>query len=136
MSPQTLLEHVSFMRKVFVRSLEDALKDQDTTNTCAFACALLYVSLSKFLNVEVAFQGGGGSGTGYLDSSDVTHGHYWLKAICRNTQEAWVIDITADQFGGPPVVVQRVADSLSNYIPGDQRTVDENMSQVLSQLGA
>lgn len=38
--------------------------------------------------------------------------------------QAFVVDITADQFGLPPVIVAPLEDLPAGYIPGEQTSVD------------
>lgn len=132
---EKIFEHATLMRGVLQRALMDAIKTEDTTNTCAYACVLLSVSLSKFFGLDVAFQGGDGNGDGgYVCDDGVSNGHYWIKATNRASGEVWVVDITADQFGGPPVVVEPLSLCEARYVPGDQKKVNDGMNEVMGSV--
>ena len=133
---EIIREHATFMRGVLLRALKDSIASEDTTNTCAYACVLLSVSLGKFFGLEVQFQGGGGGlDGGFVDLAGVARGHYWLKATAPSG-EAWVVDITADQFGGDPVVVLPFSESEERYVPGDQSTVDRGIGELMAEIMA
>lgn len=62
---------------------------------------------------------------GYL-CSGTWHGHAWV--LCGG----WIVDITADQFGGPPVQIVRPEDP--RYRPGKQDTATPEAIRFRSQL--
>lgn len=131
---ELIYEHAAFMRGVLQRVLKESIATEDTTDTCAYACVLLSVSLAKFMGVNVQFQGGGGGmDGGYVDVAGVPRGHYWLKATSP-AGESWVVDITADQFGGPAVVVEPIASASGIYLPGKQDVVDLGMADLIAEM--
>ena len=94
---------------------------------------MLKTSIEKFLGLKAQIQGGGPPDDGgYLDGSGVLHGHYWLLAT-EPSGTAWVVDITADQFGGPEVEVVP-AEKAQRYRPGDQSVVDAAMAEMAEEI--
>jgi len=68
--------------------------------------------------------GDGFNDGGYLDVSGVLRGHYWVEA--RNAEgQCFILDITADQFGGPEMVCAPLGQGEAlKYCKGNQKLVD------------
>lgn len=108
-------------RLIFIAMLNDYESGTGTEGTCAFSTVLVKCMLENRTSFKVTQKGGDGQGDGgYFDAAG-GHGHYWLEV--DTPVGAYVVDITADQFGADPVVV--VPASSPQYIPGDQQLVDE-----------
>jgi hypothetical protein len=94
---------------------------------------LLRAVLEKFTGCQVHVRGGDGCQDGGYVGPDGAHGHYWVE-VDSQTDGRWVVDITADQFGGPPVLVLRSAEA-PGYVAGDQNVVDEQVDMLLKECG-
>ncbi len=129
---EQLLELIHGTRAVYLRVLDEALATRDTTGSCLYACILLKQTLTRFAQVPVVIRGGGDGVSGYFDGS-AWRGHYWLEVTSRH-RGAWVVDITADQFGGPGVVVLPLPASLERYRPEDQAEVDAQVEGFMAEL--
>lgn len=64
----------------------------------------------------------------------VLRGHYWVLARLHDSTNI-VIDITADQFGHPPVRVIDLSESHHWYVVGQQNIVDEAVHAMAHHLG-
>lgn len=130
--------HATTIRGFFLRILEDSIGRPDTLDTCAYACILLAESLDKFFPVATTIRGGDGlQDGGYWDGQDVGRGHYWIEVASKvDPRQRWVIDITADQFGGEAVVMLEVKESAARYRPGSQHLVDEGIAEVRESISA
>lgn len=127
--PRKLLAVVRDTREVYMRLLESALGAQQTEGACFYACVLLQTTLNRFSDYRAMVRGGDGLlDGGYTDFEGRRHGHYWVEARDAD-QHAWVLDITADQFGGPAVTVVPLEYSTPRYLPGDQATVDAHLRE-------
>jgi len=113
-------------RRVWESVLQSALKHQDTAGSCLYAAMLLSNSLSRFAESATQVRGGDGRDGGLRDRYGVLRGHYWVEG-CTKTGYAFVVDVTADQFGYDKVVVLPLEVARSVYQPGDQATVDEHV---------
>ena len=124
----SLHEITTQARSIHERLLDSSLGHRQTQGSCLHACILLSSMLERFGNCKaVTIRGGDGQGDGgYVDAAGVWHGHYWIEA--DDGSGALVMDITADQFGGPAVVVLR-KDEARNYVPGSQVVVDEHVGE-------
>ncbi|MCC2917687.1 hypothetical protein EKO17_21050 [Enterobacter hormaechei subsp. xiangfangensis] len=108
-------------RLIFIAILEDCQPGVSTEGTCAYSTVLVKMMLESRTGYKVTQKGGDGQGDGgYFDAAG-GHGHYWVEV--DTAAGAYVVDITADQFGADPVVV--VPASNPQYVPGDQQLVDE-----------
>lgn len=125
---EELLELVRNTRELYEQILAQSIDTRETAGTCFYACVLLYTAIRKFTPFSVTVRGGDGiRDGGYLDFSGRRHGHYWLEVVQPDGAQAWVVDLTADQFGGPPVTVLPLQFSRPRYVPGDQATVDAHV---------
>ncbi len=122
-----LLEVALMMREVHERMLDAALGHSQTAGTCLYSCLLLRETIQRFTSFECRVRGGDGSSSGYRDQSGRMHGHYWVEA--HGGTQHYVVDITADQFGGSRVTLLELAASLERYIPGDQAEIDDHVRQ-------
>lgn len=128
-----LFEHARQSRRLFERLLQQSTGSRNTKGACAFACIMLKTSIEKFLGLKAQIQGGGPPDDGgYLDGSGVLRGHYWVVAT-ESSGTTWVMDITADQFGDPEVVVVP-AEKAPRYRPGDQSVVDAGMAEMAEEI--
>jgi hypothetical protein len=105
-----------------------------STNTCMYASVLLSELLHKFGQCRATICGGDGERDGgYFDALGRGHGHYWVEAVLGDGR-TYVCDITADQFGGPEVVVRPKAHVGGTYQPGDARRVGQHADRVLAEI--
>ncbi|WP_137917156.1 hypothetical protein [Hydrogenophaga sp. 2FB] len=126
---QELQEIAAMIRRIYLSVLKDAIGRAETNGACFYACVLLHQAIEKFSSMAATIRGGDGlSDGGYFDPWGRGFGHYWVEARL-DSGSAWVIDITADQFGGPDVLVAPLAGSQITYRPGDQSKVDEHISE-------
>ncbi|WP_230947593.1 hypothetical protein [Burkholderia territorii] len=125
------------MRSVFERVL--TISDiKGVSGTCLYAAILLQQSLEKFCACEAVVRGGdGGADGGARDVRGGWHGHYWVEGVCGRDLP-FLADITADQFGWPPVVVLHLAVARDRYVPGDDsvcgRAVDAEIDRMLGAV--
>lgn len=105
-----------------------------TSGTCLHASLLLAFLITRFSPRQIWVRGGSdGFGRGCLDANGVWRGHYWLEAAIAD-HEIVVLDITADQFGHPPVRVLDAGAARRCYSPGPQMMVDEAAQELADQL--
>lgn len=133
--PASILQNiVSTMRGIFEQILLDSISTKDTTGTCLYGCLLLAPALEKFGGATVRIRGGGPPmDGGIMDPSGRLQGHYWIEASVG--EGTYVIDISSDQFGYPPIVMLSLAQSAKRYIPGDQHAVDGHVRQMQHDPG-
>lgn len=116
--------------------LEFALQSSGFTGVagaCMHGSILCREMLGRWWHGGAVIRGGDGEGDGgYFDAHGRGHGHYWVEASSANGR--WVIDVTADQFGGPPVVIMSLAAARARYQPGVQSLVDIAATEVCSEL--
>jgi hypothetical protein len=127
--PETvaLRELAQGVREIFVKVLSQDLRQRGTKGSCLYASILVCKAVNRFsggLHARVA----GGSprdGTGLVTPACTLAGHYWVE-VCRagrwpSSEQRdcdWVVDITADQFGGAEVVVAPWPAARGLYRPG------------------
>lgn len=115
-------------RRVFTQLL--LLSDiGDTDGTCLHASLLVrdMLRLCAPARADPVIRGGDGrEDGGYRDADGVLRGHYWVEAS-STIGARYVLDITADQFGGPATVAMSVANAHGIYVPGDQAVVDQHV---------
>lgn len=128
-----LFEHARLTRHLFERLLQESIGSRATKGACAYACIMLKTSIEQFLGLKAQIQGGGPPDDGgYLDSTGVMRGHYWV-VVAEASGSAWVVDITADQFGGPEVLVLPT-DRAGRYRAGDQSVVDAGIAELAEDI--
>ena len=95
---QILWELASASRRIHVALLEQCLGHARTTGSCLHASAHLAAAVNRFSAWHAQVKGGH-----WLDAAGTSHGHYWVQADLHSAR--FVLDITADQFGLPAVLV-------------------------------
>ena len=131
---QDLWELAWDTRELFARVLQNSLGTTSTRGTCAYASVVRGSTVGKLLPCETVVRGGDGTDDGgYFDLAGRGHGHYWVEVrAAGDPGRAWVVDITADQFGGPQVVVVDMPAAGRSYRPGRQDLVDEGLAELLA----
>lgn len=119
-------------RELFMVLLKDSLNSEQTVGSCLYAAFMCSTVLSKFTEAEITIRGGDGEGDGGLFVDGAARGHYWLEADIQG--DRYIVDITADQFGLPPVIVERVEVMAQLYIPGCQETVNEHVLEMMKDM--
>lgn len=112
-------------RDLFVNLLRQSIKTVDTVGSCLYAAFMCSQILGKFTQAEITIRGGDGKGDGGLVVDGVARGHYWLEADIQG--DKYIVDITADQFGLPPVIVESIEVMGQIYVPGDQQVVNDHV---------
>jgi len=122
-------DYLSGARDIHIALLNASNITGGTAGTCLYACVLLEKMLNQFEREGCAvICGGDGEGDGgYLDDAGNWHGHFWIEATDDEGQR-YVLDVTADQFGGPEVVCARLDQPESaRYRKGNQTIADEQV---------
>lgn len=119
-------------RALFVTLLNQSLKTEDTAGTCLYAAFMNMTVVGKFTQADVVIRGGDGEGDGGLFVDGVGHGHYWVEADIKG--EKYVLDVTADQFGLPAIVVEPLANMAAYYFPGDQDLVNDHVVELMAEI--
>ena len=125
------------MRKVFLHALKHSLKHTSTQGACFYARLLLQPAIENFTSFTATIRGGSpDESAGYQTADGVLHGHYWVQADPRallqgesSETQAWVVDITADQLGAPPVLVMPPGEAACCYFPGNQSEVERHVRE-------
>jgi hypothetical protein len=85
-------------------------------------------------HASACVRGGDGDKDGGLkDAAGNLRGHYWVEGTAANG-DTFIADITADQFGYPPVVVLSLEEGRSLYVSGDQAVVDAHVAAEEEQI--
>lgn len=118
-----------------IHAMLAASKIDGTAGSCLYAAILLQMMIRLYCGRDCAvIRGGDGRRNGgYVDAAGNAHGHYWVEAT-DDTDDRYVLDVTADQFGGPPLVQMPLATASSTYIPGDQQTIDAHVTEELGAM--
>lgn len=124
---ELIFEIATTIREQFIEILESSIKTNQTQGSCLYACTLLKIAYVQFTDFEILCRGGDGQSSGFKDSSGVMHGHYWLAIKTQGC--TFIVDITADQFGYPAIIVENETSSIA-YIPGDQENIDTHFEEV------
>lgn len=132
-----LRDCIETMRKSLELALHSAISTRDTTGTCLYGSILVKTAVEQWFKDFTAVIRGGSPdespGLGCFDGR-LWRGHYWVE-LQRDGVPVWVVDITADQFGFPPVRILPFPDAMQNYNAGDQRHVDEAVEDEMSRIG-
>lgn len=123
---------VSDARGMFVRLLETSLSHSNTKGTCLYAVILCSTLINRFTEHTAKIRGGDGVNDGGLFIGPAGHGHYWVEIDVCGTP--YVVDITADQFGLPPVIIAEYSSLPARYVPGAQETVDSHVEGEMSAM--
>lgn len=133
LDPQTL-ELLQTTRQMFEQILEQSVGQRTTEGSCLYASVLLRETLNKWSPFDAIVRGGGPlerEACGFHDGRQ-WQGHYWVE-LQRDGVPVAVADITADQFGGPPVQVLPWEYAVLRYRAGAQADVDEAAAEVLDK---
>lgn len=111
----------------------------ETAGTCLYAAIFLVQVLERFAGCEAVVRGGDGEGDGGArDVNGVWRGHYWVEGVSE-AGVPFLADVTADQFGWPPIVVLPLAEARERYVPGDDSlcgsAVDAGIERMLEAIG-
>jgi hypothetical protein len=119
-------------RELFREILEMSINTRDTKGACLYASLMCSTALNKFTAAKVTIRGGDGEGDGGIFVDGVGHGHYWMEADVDGLH--YIVDITGDQFGLPPLIVERVEVMAQIYVPGCQGTVDHHVAELMAEI--
>jgi len=120
-------------REIIETILRQSLLSSNTAGACLYASLICAQTINKFTAAKAIIRGGDGEGDGGLLVDGVRNGHYWLEVdVCG---DRFIVDITADQFGLPPVIIERVEVMQQLYVPGDQMVVDGHVADMKNQIG-
>lgn len=133
-APAEIVSIAVSTRESFNTMLEQSLGHKRTIGTCIYAAVLCSKLICRFTSAEAIVRGGDGSGDGGLFVNGTGHGHYWVEA--RVDQLVLVVDITADQFGLPSVIIAPAGETPAQYIVGDQATVNLHVADLLREIEA
>ncbi|QIZ23016.1 Hypothetical protein (plasmid) [Pseudomonas putida] len=134
LAPPEVSSLASSTLAVFESLLAQSLGHQRTSGACLYAAVLCKTLINRFTSYQAIVRGGDGEADGGLFIGKVGHGHYWIEA--SKAGQAFVVDITGDQFGLPPIVVAPLQDLPARYIPGDQATVDAHARELQCEIEA
>jgi len=131
----TVPEVLLLARRTFTLALRGAFGNNDTQGTCLFASWLVRAMVTRWIvDARATIRGGDGhQDGGCLDVDGTLRGHYWVE-IELPGGERGVADITADQFGHPPIRWVPFPRAAAEYRPGHQATVDASAQDVDSLL--
>lgn len=103
--------------------------------SCLHAAVLAAWLWNRFHGGGARLRGGDGDlGMGALDALGTWRGHYWVEVFDKEGR--FVVDITADQFGHPPVRVLLHSDVAGHqYRAGRQDLVDAAVEDLAESLG-
>lgn len=97
-------------RKIFEEMLDHSIGSATTKGTCLYAAFLCAEVIRKFSGFPTRIRGGDGEFKKGINIQGSCHGHYWTEVSVNGCR--YIVDITADQFGLPPVlVVDAIEDS-------------------------
>lgn len=119
-------------RELFLELLQMSINIKDTKGACLYASVMCSLILNKFTDATVIVRGGDGESDGGLFVDGVGHGHYWLEADING--DLYIVDVTADQFGLPPIIVERIEVMSRIYVSGCQETVDEHFLELKTDI--
>jgi hypothetical protein len=132
-APPDLVEAAEGMRAVYADALQMHLGKTQTAGSCLYAAILMRTAISQWLKRYTAvIRGGDGAGDGGLFADGKGHGHYWVEVDVDNTP--WVLDISGDQFGFPPVNLRPASELRNCYVPGDQAVVDDHVAGLTQEM--
>lgn len=121
-SLQMLWELASSARRIHLLLLQDAIGRTETHGSCLYASTHLASMVNRFSAWRSRVRGGT-----WHSVDGRRHGHYWVQAQLHEAQ--FVLDITADQFGAPEVLVLPLPAALA-WHPDDSICIDEHLAEV------
>lgn len=121
------------------RSLEPGLPCDSrgaavSSGACLHAALVFLLLWRRFGQGAARVRGGAPPAAGCLNQAGALCGHYWVE-VDTPDGEAFVVDLTADQFGYEPVVVMPLALASRSYRPGPQQEVDEALDDLALEFG-
>lgn len=124
-------EPLQFARKLHCSLLARSGID-GVDGSCLHAAILLKAMIDLYSGHPCAqIRGGDGKNDGaYTDAEGREHGHYWVEAA-TDAGERFVLDVTADQFGGPELVQWTVDRAARQYRPGNQDLVELHVQHIV-----
>ncbi|MDI9689783.1 hypothetical protein [Burkholderia cenocepacia] len=120
-SLQMLWEIASSARHIHLVLLQDALGKTETQGSCLYASAHLASMVNRFSTWHAKVRAGT-----WRSADGREHGHYWVQAQLHEAQ--FMLDITADQFGLPEVLVLPLPAALA-WQADDSICVDEHLAE-------
>lgn len=97
-SLEMLWDITSSTRRIHLATLQAALQEESTMGTCLYASVLLASSVNRFSAWSAKVCGGD-----WVAPDGRAFGHYWVRANLN--EAAYILDITADQFGEADILV-------------------------------
>jgi hypothetical protein len=132
-----LLEVAQLARSAIVSGLSASLPDGsvDVSGSCLHASYLVIAFLERWhANYTPALRGGGGlADGGALDAKGHWRGHYWVEVAAPDRQ-AWIVDVTSDQFGWDPVTVGPLTTLEHRYRAGYQPNADFALKDLRTEV--
>lgn len=108
-------------RRIHLMLLDRAIGLAETRGSCLYASALLASMVNRFSAWEARVCGGS-----WCAADGQRQGHYWVQARLNEAQ--FVLDISADQFGAPEVLVVPIL-AAQNWQPDDSVCIDEHLAE-------
>jgi hypothetical protein len=134
-SSDELRQFADLARRSVEPGLQHDLRGQPISSGACLDASLIFVELlRRFGRGTAQVRGGGLPGAGALDARGTWRGHYWVEVVTPEG-EAFVVDVTADQFGFEPVIVLPLQESIQRYRPGPQDEVDEAFGDLAVEYG-
>ncbi|MNR71242.1 hypothetical protein D3C71_18560 [compost metagenome] len=130
----SLQELATAMRAQFEHVLEKSMGHRRTDRTCALGSILVANAVRQFTTMPATIRGGAGRTEGLRDREGCWQGHYWVEV--QAPEGPTIVDITADQFGWPPVLIAPAAGMEGVYRAGDQALVDVHIEAALAWIAA
>ncbi len=132
-----LLEVAQLARSAIVSGLSAPLPGRpvDVSGSCLHASYLVIAFLERWrANYTPALRGGDGlADGGALDAKGHWRGHYWVEVAVPD-QQAWIVDVTSDQFGWDAMTVGPLTTLEPRYRAGDQPTVDFALKDLRAEV--
>jgi hypothetical protein len=121
------------MRAVYADALQMHLGKTQTAGSCLYAAILMRTAIVQWLKRYTAvIRGGDGAGDGGVFAEGKGHGHYWVEVGVDDTP--WIVDISGDQFGFPPVNLRPASELRDCYVAGDQAVVDDHVAGLTQEM--
>lgn len=101
-----------------------------SAGSCLHAALIFMILLKRYGQGVPAVRGGA---DGARDLAGQWRGHYWVEVLMPSG-DSFVVDVTADQFGHPPLVVRPLKDANKYYRPGPQAEVDSALLDLAKEM--